>query len=338
MGDGRYLVKRLLFIPVGAAVVYVLSFFVVNLIPSDPAQAVAGSSASSSVIERTNHSLGLDHSVWVRFWLSVKSLVLHFSLGHSYFSKRSVLTDIWYYLPSTLELVILSLIVAVVVGVAVGSVGAYFRGRPPDRLANAATTVLQVVPDFVLGLVLTYLLFYRAGVLPANTGQLGLLDQPSHRITGAALFDSVVTGNWTLAQSAFTHAILPVLALGVSSAAFFAKITRSVLGETLQSQQVEFARACGLGPRTVFAYAFTAARSQIITYTGLMFAGLIGGDVIVERLFSWNGIGQFSVERIEQLDLPEMQGIILVLALLTLSVLLIVDLVVARLDPRITHR
>lgn len=337
MSTRRYITKRLAFVPFAAFIVVTLSFFLVNAIPSDPAQLQAGPAANAETIAKINRSLGLDQSLLERYWDWLKDLVLHGTLGSSYFSKRSVWSDIWLYLPSSLELVVLSMIVAVVLGVGLGALGAYFQDRAVDRVTGALVTVLQVVPDFLLGLVGIYFLFFKLGWLPSPTGQLGILDAAPHHRTGAAIVDVILAGQWSLLGSAISHAIMPVLTLGIAFSAMFAKITRNVLGRSLKSFQVEFAKSCGLSRWKVFVYAFSAARTQILTYSGLLFAALIGGSAIIEQLFSWNGLGQFAVKRILQLDLPEMQGIILVLAAITLLVILVIDLMVASLDPRVSY-
>lgn len=337
MNRYRYVGRRLAFIPVGAFLVFTLSFFLVNVIPSDPVQELVGPTASAEAVAQVTHELGLDRSIWSRYLSSLHALFTDFSLGQSYFTKRDVWSDIGKYLPATLELVVLSLAVATLLGVGLGALGAYLRGRRADRLTQSLVTLLQVIPDFLLGLILIFVLFYKLGWVPPATGQLGLIDQAPPHTTGAYLIDALIAGEWDTAGAAAQHAILPVLTLGISSSALFAKITRTALSGALRSHQVEFARACGLSPWRVFGYAFSAARTQIVTYAGLLFAGLIGGDVIVEQLFSWNGIGQFAAERINQLDLPEIQGIILVLAMITLGVLLIIDIAVALLDPRVSY-
>ncbi|WP_312858333.1 ABC transporter permease [Pseudonocardia pini] len=333
----RYLGKRILFVPFGVLAVFSLTFLLVNAIPSDPVSEIAGPTATPEQVAAIRTEIGLDAGLWERFGTALTDLVARGSLGESYYTKTPVLEDVQAYLPATIELVALSMVVAVSLGVAIGAVGAYTAGRVPDRASRTATTLLQVVPDFLLGLVLIYVLFYSLGWAPAPTGQLGLLDTAPPPVTGAVLVDAVIAGQWDTAGAALQHAALPVLTLGISSAALFAKMSRSALLKALRSPQVEFARALGLPSRTVFGYAFGAARTQIVTYSGVLFAGLVGGDVIVEQLFAWNGIGQFVAGRITQLDLPAVQGTILVLALITLAVLIVVDIVVALLDPRVSY-
>lgn len=328
--------KRLAFVPVAVLVVITLSFFIVNLVPSDAAREKAGGLASDADVALVKHQLGLDQDIWHRYADFMSNLLAHGSLGRSYYSGRPVWQDVWLFLPSTIELIILSLIIATVVGVGAGTIGAHFKDRFPDYVVRGFITVTQAIPDFFLGLLLIFLIFYKAGWLPAPTGQNGLLEFPEHAITHAVLFDAVVNGQWSLAGSAFSHAVLPALTLGIFYSAYFAKTARSVVGTAFDSYQVEFARSLGLPDRQVLGYAFRQARTPIITYGSILFAALIGGAAIVETVFAWGGLGQFAIDRILHLDIPEVQGFIMVAGLFTLIIFLVLDLLVIFLDPRVS--
>lgn len=331
---GFYVARRLAFLPVGLLIVVTISFFVVNLVPSDPARIKVGGLASESELESIRAQLGLNHSVGDRYVQYVGHL-LRGDLGRSFYSGRPVIDDIELYLPSTIELIVLALVVAVLLGSTIGAISAYFDKRPADSVARFFVSLTQAVPDFFLGLLLVFVLSYHLKLTPLSTGQLGLLDPtPPHR-TGAMLVDSLLAGQWGVFRSAVSHAILPVLTLGIYYSAYFAKTARAVLVEALDSNQVEFARALGLSERRVLAYAFRSGRTQILTYVGVLFSSLIGAAAIVEIIFAWNGIGQFAVDRILHADLPEIQGFMLVAGFITLLVFLVLDLVVVRLDPRV---
>lgn len=328
--------KRLAFVPAAVLIVITLSFFIVNLVPSDAARAKTGGLASEEEIAIVNHELGLDKDVWHRYADFMSNLFTNGSLGRSYYTERSVWQDIWLYLPSTIELIVLSLLIATIIGVGAGTIGAHFKDRLPDFLVRGFITVTQAIPDFFLGLLLIFLIFYKAGWLPAPTGQNSLLEFPENPITHAVLFDAIINGHWSLAGSAARYAILPSLTLGIFYAAYFAKTARSVVGQAFDSYQVEFARSLGLPARQVLGYAFRQARTPIITYGSILFAALIGGAAIVETVFAWGGLGQFAIDRILHLDIPEVQGFIMVAGLFTLIIFLILDLLVIFLDPRVS--
>lgn len=328
--------KRLAFVPFAVLIVITLSFFIVNLVPSDPAREKAGGLATDEDVELIRQQLGLDQSVFQRYLDFMGDLFTQGTLGRSYYSERPVWSDIWQYLPSTIQLILMSLLVATVIGVGIGTIGAHFKERLPDVFVRAFITVTQAIPDFFLGLILIFVIFYKLGWLPAPTGQNDLLEFPSNPITNAVLFDAIINGEWSLAWSAFKHAILPCLTLGLFYSAYFAKTARSVVGRAFDSYQVEFARSLGLSDLKVLGYAFRQARTPIITYGSILFAALIGGAAIVETVFAWGGLGQFAIDRILKLDIPEIQGFIMISGLITLVIFLILDLLVIFLDPRVS--
>ena len=167
--------KRLAFVPAAVVIVITLSFFIVNLVPSDAAREKAGALASEEDVALIKQQLGLDKDVWHRYADFMSNLFTNGSLGRSYYSERPVWQDVWLFLPSTIELIVLSLIIATVIGVGAGTIGAHFKNRLPDVVVRAFITITQAIPDFFLGLILIFLIFYKAGWLPAPTGQNGLL-------------------------------------------------------------------------------------------------------------------------------------------------------------------
>ena len=328
--------KRLAFVPVAILIVITLSYFIVNLVPSDAARAKAGGLASDEDVKIIEHQLGLDQDIWHRYADFMSNIFTHGSLGRSFYSDRPVWQDVWQYLPSTIELIVLALIVATIIGVGFGTIGAHFKERLPDAVVRGFITVTQAIPDFFLGQLLIFLFAVTAGWLAVPSGQVGLLDFPENPITHAVLFDSIIQGHWDMAGTAFMRAILPVMTLGLFYSAYFAKTARSVVGRAFDSYQVEFARSLGLPDRQVLGYAFRQARTPIITYGSILFAALIGGAAIIETVFAWGGFGQFAIERILQLDIPEIQGFIVMAGLITLLVFLVLDLLVIFLDPRVS--
>ena len=332
-----YVLRRLALIPVALWAITTLTFLMVNAIPSSPELVIAGPIATDEMLAEIRGELGLDQSLWTRYWDFLGGVVTDFDFGESYFSNRPVGEIIVDTMPSSLLLVFLSLIVAFVIGTGLGTLGAYFRGRTLDHISRGLSTATQVTPNFLLGLVLIYVVFFRLRWLPPPVGQLSVVDIAPPEITGAALIDALIARDGALVWSAVRHALLPVLTLGISTAAFFAKATRTTVSRALMSHQVEFARANGLPSRQVFGYAFLVARTQLMTYGGVLFAVLVGGAVIIEEVFSWGGIGQRNIDAILQLDLPVIQGITLALSTLTLLMFILIDIVVALLDPRISY-
>ncbi|QCX27926.1 ABC transporter permease [Nocardioides jishulii] len=332
----RLVLGRLGFLVAALFGVMTLSFLLVSVTPGDPARLIAGPLASDSQVEAIEAELGLDRPLGERYVDYVAGLVKG-DLGTSYYSKQPIVDEIASKLPATLSLVLLAVLLAAVLGVVVGSLGAYFRGRWPDSVGRLFTGIFQAVPDFFLGLILIYLLFFVAGIAPAPAGQLAFSESPPPKVTGAIPIDALVAGDTALFVSSLQHLVLPVLTLALVYAAYFAKTARTTVGRALNSQQVHFARAMGLRERTVLRYAFVESRTTIVTYAGVIFAALLGGEAIVEKVFAWDGIGTWALNGILRLDLPVVQGMVLVAGALTLITYTLLDIVVGLLDPRIKH-
>ncbi len=329
-------VKRLAFFFVAIFAVLSISFLLIALAPGDPARVIAGSLATAEQIDGIRADLGLDQPILQRYG-SYISGVFTGDLGNSYFSRQPVITEIADRLPSTLELVLLSVAVAIVFGVILGTIGGYFRGRWPESASRGVASALQAIPDFFFALLLILIFFFYLDIAPAPSGQLDILITPPDRVTGFVPFDALLAGDTAAFTNALSHLVLPVLTLGLVYAGYFAKITRSALAESMQSQQVQFARASGLSEWRTLRYALVQTRSSILTYAGIIFASLFGGAAIVETIFSWNGMGQWALDGILRLDIPVIQGFVLVAGIITLLVYTLLDIVVAWLDPRINY-
>ena len=217
----------------------------------------------------------------------------------------------------------------------IGGIAAYTRGKATERMSRVLITITQSVPDFLLGLILIYLVFFLLGWAPAPVGRLGISESKPDPITGFPLLDSALRGEWKILASLLHHMMLPVLALGFVYSAYFAKISRTTLAESLSSKQVEFARACGLSEWQVFRYAFVVARTPLLTYAAILLGTLLGGAAIVETIFSWRGLGQWALEAMLKVELPAIQGFVLVTGLSTLLIYLVLDIIVMILDPRV---
>jgi peptide/nickel transport system permease protein len=332
---GRYMLRRLMFLPVGIFIVITGAFALISLIPSNPAVAIAGNLATPGKLQAIDRRLGLNRT-WPVQYVHYLNGIVHGSLGNSYYTGNSVLSDIGTYLPSTIELVVLSLVVTVILGVILGWLSANTEGRRGNIVLRIIVGLTQSIPDFLLGLTLILVLFSWLHVVGAPIGQTSPIGPSPRDITGAALFDSAITLNGPAFTAALDHAILPVLSLGIIGSAYFARATRSALVKAYRSREVEFARALSLPRRRIEFYALQQALPSLFTYGGLLCTAMIGGDAIVEQIFSWNGYGQFILGRITQIDLPEIEGFAVVTGTITLIVFLLVDVAIALVDPRAT--
>ncbi len=328
------LLSRLILLPVSLFVMSSVAFILVHVLPGDPAQLLAGQYATPQAVSQIRTELGLNQSLGAQYGQFLSQLV-HGSLGTSFLTQTPVRSTIFSRLPGDIELIGASLVVALIVGPVLGTAAAYWQGKTPDRVARAIISVQQSLPDFVIGLLLIYLLYYRAAWLPSPTGQISLAVTPPGKLTGMPVVDSLLHGDWAAFTDSLGHLVLPAVSLGLVLAAIFAKISRTSLASALTSAQVEFARACGLRERTVIRYAVTTARTSFLTYLAIIVGSLLGGAAIIEKVFNWNGAAQWGLNSISQLDLPAIQGFIIVIGTATILIYLLLDVLVLLLDPRL---
>lgn len=332
--QARYIAIRIAFIPIASFIVLTIAYFLVNLVPSDPAKVVLGNLAGPQQIAAFNHVHGIDQPLQVRYWRYVTRL-FHGDLGVSFYDNSDVLDQIGKRIVSSLELVVLGLVVAWVLGTLLGALAAYYRGRWIDNAVGLVVGLVQSVPDFVIGLLGALFLAFSFTILPAPSGQLPIGYIPAHDTTGAAFVDAIIHGDGALIGPAFRQLVLPVLALGISNSVIFARTVRATLGQALDSNYSEFARARGLRSRTVVRLALRASLLPTVTYTGIVFANLLGGDAVVEKVFGWQGIGQWGVEGVQRSDIPTTEGFVIVTGVVAIVVYLLSDLLGTALDPRL---
>lgn len=332
----RFLITRALLAPIALLIVVTLSFGLVALLPGDPARAIAGPEATDSQVSAIRHELDLDLPVAERY-IDYLAGLFSGDLGNSFRSGQPISSEILKRLPATLELITAGLLCALLIGLGLGILSALYQNRTIDRVVNVVISGVQSIPEFFFALILIFIGFYTLGLAPAPSGRLGFSDSVPPRRTGFLLIDSMVAGEWVTLGSVVAHLALPALTLGLYYSVFIARTSRAAVGEALNSEQVHFALACGLSRRRVLHYAFLEARTPILTYGGILLGGLVGGAVIVELIFAWGGLGEWALNAILALDVPAIQGFVLVSGSLVLLVFLSLDILVMLLDPRIRY-
>lgn len=304
---GRYIAYRLIltiFVLLGVSLVV---FFMIRLIPGDPAQLLADQWATKEDIEQLRRDMGLDRPITVQYLIFMDRL-LHGDLGNSVITKIPVTEEIAAKFPSTLKLAVIGTIIAVVIGTLAGTISAV---RPFSIFDNSAMILALLgvsTPAFWLGLMFILVFSVRLGWLPAM---------------GAATPK---------------HLILPSLTLGLLTAGVIARQSRSSMLQTLQEDYIVTARSKGLRERViVYRHALKNALIPLVTIVGLQFGHLLGGAVLVESVFSWPGMGRLLVDAIFTRDYPIIQGAVLMFAMVFALVNLGVDLLYGLLDPRIGY-
>ena len=305
-----YVAKRLLgLVPVLLGVVF-LVFSMLWLAPGDPVLALLGEGAqgiSAAQVEELRRAYGLDRSFPEQF-VAYLGAVVRLDLGVSLRSSQAVTTEVLSRFPATLALAGSAMAVAIAIGGVFGVLAAIHKGTWVDSVAIVVALLGVSVPVFWSGLVLMLVFALGLGWLPASG-----------------------FGSWR-------HLIMPAAAVGFSSSAVIARVTRASLIEALRQDYVRTARAKGLPERSVrLKHALKNALLPVVTVVGLQFGGLLGGAVLTETVFAWPGVGRLLVDAIKSRDLPLVQGAVLLVATLFILVNLVVDLSYAALNPKVRY-
>lgn len=334
MTFGRYLLYRL----AGAVVVLfgvsVLIFVIARVIPGDPARIALGPTATQEQVERLRERLYLDQPLPIQYWRFLTG-VIRGDLGISLYTNRPVSVDLQTYFPATLELVIFAGILMVVLGVPLGLLGARYQDAWPDNLARLVALLGVATPSFVWAIFLMLLFAYFMDFLPV----LGRLSEGAARpptVTGLFTVDALLARDLAAFGDAVRHLILPTLALSLSGLGQAARLTRANVGEVYRSGFIEMARAYGLsGPQIAFKYALRPGMIPTLTVLGLDFAAMLGNAFLVEIVFNWPGMARYGVQAILHKDLNAIVGTVLVISAFFLVVNILVDLLVAYVNPKI---
>jgi peptide/nickel transport system permease protein len=338
LGFGGYVLRRLAFVIPTLFGVSVISFALTYLLPGNPALVKAGALATPEVVQEIERQMGLDRPVHVQYWRYVRGLVRG-DLGESASTGRPVWEDFQQRVPATLELTLASLLVAVLIGVPLGVLSAVHRDSLLDQVSRLLGVGGVAMPSFWTGLLMIYVFFYVLGVAPPPLGRLGAEVSPPARITGLYVVDAALTGNGAALVSALHHLMLPALTLGFAVMAPLTRMVRATMLEILESDYVKAAWAAGLSRRQViYGDALRNALIPVITLLGVIFGFLMAGNVVVEMVFAWPGLGHYAVTSLVTKDPGPIQSFVLFVAVLYCVVNLAVDLCYGLADPRIRLR
>lgn len=330
----KVIAKRLPAALVSLFGVLVIAFILTRALPGDPAAYLAGASASAESVEEVRRSLGLDRSVPEQFIIYLGD-VLRGDLGQSWSTGQSVSTELINRLPASIELTGLGLLFAIGIALPLGIWAALRPGTWIDHLCRLLTTAGVSLPTFFTGLLLVYVFYYLLGWLPAPMGRLPpFVETPPH-ITGLLTVDSLLALDLGLLAVSLSFLVLPALTLGVFALAPIARMTRASMLGVLSSEYVRTARAARLPPwKVLVVYVLRNALLPIVTTLGMVFSFLLGASVLVEKVFSWPGLGSFALEALIISDYAAVQGFVLVMGVLYVCLNLLIDVVYVFIDPR----
>ncbi|EBS6336887.1 glutathione ABC transporter permease GsiC [Salmonella enterica subsp. enterica serovar Kedougou] len=304
----NYVLKRLLGLIPTLLIVAVLVFLFVHLLPGDPARLIAGPEADAQVIALVRQQLGLDQPLHVQFWHYITH-VLQGDFGTSMVSRRPVSEEIASRFLPTLWLTITSMIWAVLFGMAIGIAAAVWRNRWPDRVGMTLAVTGISFPAFALGMLLMQIFSVDLGWLP------------------------------TVGADSWQHYILPSLTLGAAVASVMARFTRSSFVDVLSEDYMRTARAKGVSETwVVLKHGLRNAMIPVVTMMGLQFGFLLGGSIIVEKVFNWPGLGRLLVDSVDMRDYPVIQAEVLLFSLEFILINLVVDVLYAAINPAIRYK
>lgn len=316
--------------------VSVLTFFIAHVVPGDPVLVALGEHAREEQIVAYRRAYGLDRPVPVQYAVYMSRLTRG-DLGISIRTRRPVADDLQEFLPATIELSSAAWLVALLLGIPAGILSAVFKDRTFDHLSRLGALIGASFPVFWLGLLLLGAFYYRLRWLP-GPGRLDVVMSPPQLRTGLLLVDAVLAGDWEALRNALRHLVLPALTLGLFSTAVIARMTRSAMLEVLYQDYIRTARAKGLREwRVVALHALKNAMIPTLTIIGISFGSLLSGAVLTETIFAWPGLGRYATASAISLDFPAVMGVTLVVAVVYTQVNLVVDLIYARLDPRVRY-
>ena len=332
----RYLAKRLL-MAVGLLFgMTLVTFSLTNLVPGDPVAAALGQRAADDpeIVARFRAEYGLDRALPMQYAAYLGRLI-HLDLGTSWQTHQPVAQDLARAIPATMEIAIGAIFGAAIIGIGFGALSAYRRGRATDQVLRLVSLVGISVPTFWMSIVVFFIFYAKLGWAPGS-GRLSPGVPVPPKVTGMYTIDSLLAGQWSTFVNASAHLALPTLVLTGYTIGLLTRFSRSSILEVLETDYVRAAKAKGLPGRTVFfRYVLRGAAVPILTVVGLAFGALLSGTVLVERVFSWQGLGTYAYNAAIKLDLLGVMGVGLFVGLVYLCINLAVDITYGFIDPRV---
>ncbi|MBI0534372.1 ABC transporter permease [Roseomonas sp. KE2513] len=329
----RYLARRIAYVALMLAGLVLITFVISNVTPADPAALAAGPDATPEMVATLRREYGLDRPLPEQFLRYVGDL-LQGRLGRSIQSGNEVMDDLSRYVPASLQLVLLAMGFACVVGIPLGILSAVRRHSLLDHGIRVLAVSGVALPAFWIALLLQLVLAVWMGWLPTG-GQLSIAADPPPVFTGMVLFDALLTGQWDTFGDAAAHSVLPAFVLSLPCLASVLRVNRAEMIEVLGSDHVTAARAHGVVPRRVVGrLALKNAMLPTLAMIGLRFGWMLGSTVLVETVFDWPGIGLYAVSSAIASDFKPVMGVTLTIGLIFMLANLLVDLAYGWLDPR----
>jgi peptide/nickel transport system permease protein len=330
-----YILRRVAWTVVTMFGALVVIFFLTQAVPGNAALARVGQSVDPQTIAAVKASMGLDKPVVVQFWIYLQHIAQG-NLGHSWKTGNDVTYDLASRIPATVELALITLMLTVPLGVALGVIGAARQGTWIDRLIQGYALLGMGIPVYWLGMMCIFLFYFILGWLPAPSGRIGILDSPPPTFTGLYTVDSLLSGNWDLFVSVVSRLVLPVGTMVFVGAAPVVVMVYNIMGVQLRSEHIRAAIAAGIPRREIVGrLALKNIMIPVLTMTAHMSRLLLGSAILVEMVFAWPGVARYAVESMQVADLAPLQAVVLLVTGVTLIINLLVDVAYFWIDPRV---
>jgi len=315
-----------------------VTFVLLHVVPGDPARMYLGEAAQDPhVLEALHRQWGLDRPLPVQYVNYLRNLARG-NLGFSIHSGRPVGDDLRQFLPATVELSCVSFLIAVVLGVPLGVLSGARVNTGVDHASRVGSLLFLSMPSFWFGLIVIYVGYFVLGWLPSPTGRLGMTDTAPPPWTGLYTLDSLVAGDPGAFARAVWYLLPPAFTLALPSLGLVVRMLRTSIVEVLSQDYIRTARSKGVAGRGVlYGHALRNALIPTVTVLGVQFGLLFSGNVLVETVFSWPGLGSYLIQAIEWLDYSAVMGCTLLIAGLFVAVNVLVDFAYAVLDPRVHY-
>ncbi len=331
-----YLLRRLGYLVFVIWGVGFAAFFISRVVPADPAAAALGQNAREEQIQAYREKFGLNDPVVVQY-VNYMGNLFQGDLGISLRTRRPIVADLKDFFPATLELTLAAMLISLLFGLPAGLIAALYQNRPADLIVRTFALLGGATPVYWLAIVMLDVFHARLGWLP-GPGRLNAYLFAPQTVTGVLSIDALLARDYEVFWDGLKHLILPAVVLGAFSTALLARMVRSAMLETLSQDFIRTARAKGVHERwVVLKHGLRNAALPILTVSANVLGSLLTGAVLTETIFSWPGIGSYATSSATSLDFPAVMGVTLVAGLTYALINLLVDLLYACFDPRISY-
>jgi len=332
----RFLLKRLAIMPLLLLGVVTIAFVISRLLPANPIASIVGQRnlGNEVIVAAAEKKWGLDQPLIVQYFNYIGNLFTG-DLGTSFVTKSPVLSDLADRLPATLELTIMALVIGAVGGILLGVISAARKDKVPDHLSRLFALIGSSLPIFWTGLLFLFVFYAQLGIA-AGPGRLTARVIAPNHVTGFYTIDALLMGNVALFWDAFVHLLLPAFIMGWGLMGTISRLVRASMLDELGADYVRTVRAKGVSEGQVLrGHVLRNSLTPVVTVLGFAFGTLLMGAVLVETIFSWNGIGSYAVEATRALDYPAINGVSLLGGAVFLIANLVTDVTYALVDPRV---